>query len=63
MRGSPIEVRLLFGPKDLGLGHGRGLAPEQQTTVDEKGCLTLRLQVADTTELVGWILSLGRASG
>jgi hypothetical protein len=27
--------------------------------LDKKGCLTLALQVADTPELVGWILSFG----
>jgi predicted DNA-binding transcriptional regulator YafY len=27
--------------------------------VDKQGCLTLVLQVAETPELVGWILSFG----
>ncbi|MGH7848098.1 MAG: helix-turn-helix transcriptional regulator, partial [Candidatus Binatia bacterium] len=59
MRGRRIEVELLFSKtaapwvKDK-LWHG-----SQEITALKDGRLRLTLKVADTTELVGWILSFG----
>jgi predicted DNA-binding transcriptional regulator YafY len=60
MRGGElIEVELRFDRKTSAWAKDRIWHPSQKTTLDKKGCLTLRLQVADTPELVGWILSYG----
>lgn len=60
MRGGPqIEVELRFDRKTSAWAKNRIWHPSQKAIVDKKGCLTLVLQVAETPELVGWILSLG----
>ena len=57
--GEQIEVVLLFDRKTSAWAKDRIWHPSQKATLDKDGCLTLILQVADTPELVGWILSLG----
>jgi len=60
MRGGPqIDVELRFDRKTSAWAKDRIWHPSQKATLDKKGCLTLKLQVADTPELVGWILSFG----
>ncbi|MBN1567733.1 MAG: WYL domain-containing protein [Acidobacteria bacterium] len=60
MRGGPlIDVELRFDRKTSAWAKGRIWHPSQKAAVGKDGCLTLRLQVADTPELVGWILSFG----
>jgi predicted DNA-binding transcriptional regulator YafY len=60
MRGGPlIEVELRFDRKTSTWTKDRIWHPSQKATLDSKGCLTLELQIADTPELVGWILSFG----
>jgi predicted DNA-binding transcriptional regulator YafY len=60
MRGGPqIEVELCFDRKTSAWAKDRIWHPSQKATLDEDGCLTLILKVADTPELIGWILSFG----
>jgi len=60
MRGGPqIEVELRFDRKTTAWAKNRVWHPSQRAAIDENGCLTLVVQVADTPELVGWILSFG----
>jgi predicted DNA-binding transcriptional regulator YafY len=60
MRGGPeIEVELLFDCKTSAWAKDRIWHPSQKATLNKDGCLTLQLQVSDTPELVGWILSFG----
>ena len=60
MRGGPqIEVELHFDRKTSAWAKDCIWHPSQQSTLNKDGCLTLKLQVADTPELVGWILSFG----
>ncbi|HSW39568.1 MAG TPA: WYL domain-containing protein [Acidobacteriota bacterium] len=60
MRGGPlIEVELRFDRKTSAWAKDRVWHPSQKTTVDKDGRMTLVLQVADTPELIGWILSFG----
>jgi len=60
MRGGPhIEVELSFDRKTSAGAKDRTWHPSQAATVDKQGCLTLVLQVAETPEPVGWILSFG----
>jgi predicted DNA-binding transcriptional regulator YafY len=57
--GEQIEVELRFDRKTSAWAKDRIWHASQKATLDSKGCLTLMLQVADTPELVGWILSFG----
>ena len=60
MRGGPqIEVELRFDRKTSAWAKDRLWHPSQKAELDKKGCLSLILQVADTPELIGWILSFG----
>jgi predicted DNA-binding transcriptional regulator YafY len=60
MRGGPqIEVELLFDRQTSAWAKDRIWHPSQKAVIDKKGCLTLRLLVADTPELIGWLLSFG----
>ena len=60
MRGGPqIDVEMCFDRKTSAWAKDRVWHPSQKAVLDKKGCLTLTLQVADTPELVGWILSFG----
>jgi predicted DNA-binding transcriptional regulator YafY len=60
MRGGPrIDVELRFDRKTSAWARNRIWHPSQKVTTGSNGCLTLELQVAETPELVGWILSFG----
>jgi predicted DNA-binding transcriptional regulator YafY len=57
--GEQIDVELCFDRKTSAWAKDRIWHSSQKATVDRKGCMTLTLRVADTSELVGWILSFG----
>jgi predicted DNA-binding transcriptional regulator YafY len=57
--GQQIELELLFDRKTSAWAKDRIWHPSQKASLDKEGCLTLSLQLADTPELVGWILSFG----
>jgi predicted DNA-binding transcriptional regulator YafY len=57
--GPQIEVELRFDRKTSAWAKNRIWHPSQKATMGSDGCLTLILQVADTPELIGWILSFG----
>jgi predicted DNA-binding transcriptional regulator YafY len=59
MRGRRIEVELLFSKPSAAWLKDKLWHPSQETHVLKDGRLKLTLKVADTTELVGWILSFG----
>jgi len=59
MRGKPIEVELLFDKPTTAWAKDREWHPSQQAVVRKDGCLSMTLRVADTRELVGWILHFG----
>jgi predicted DNA-binding transcriptional regulator YafY len=60
MRGKQIQVELLFDRATAAWARDRVWHPSQQLTSPRDGRLRMTLQVADTRELVGWILSFGR---
>ncbi len=57
--GPQIELELLFDRKTTAWAKNRIWHPSQKATLGKDGCLTVVLQLADTPELVGWILSFG----
>ncbi len=59
MRGTPLTVVLRFNRPTAAWVKDRQWHPSQQTTMHKDGSLTMTLQVADTRELVGWILNFG----
>lgn len=59
MRGEPIEVELLFDRKTAAWAKDRLWHPSQQCKQLKGGRLQMNLRVADTAELLGWILSFG----
>lgn len=59
MRGDPITVELLFTKATAAWVKDRIWHPSQQLTLLKDGRLKMSLRVADTRELVGWILSFG----
>ncbi len=59
MRGTPIDVELLFDRPTAAWVKGNIWHESQQETELRDGRLRLRLRVADTPELVGWILHFG----
>ena len=59
MPGKPVKVELCFDKKTSAWVKGRIWHPSQKATIGKDGCLSLVLQVAETPELVGWILSFG----
>ena len=59
MRGRRIEVELLFSKPSAAWLKDKLWHPSQETHLLKDGRLKLTLKVADTTELVGWILSFG----
>lgn len=59
MRGRQIEVELRFDRKTSAWAKDRIWHPSQQAKIGRGGRLRLVLRVADTPELVGWILSFG----
>ncbi len=60
MRGEPIAVELHFDKATAAWAKDRLWHPSQRLTPLKGGRLRMALQVADTRELVGWILSFGR---
>jgi predicted DNA-binding transcriptional regulator YafY len=59
MRGKRIEVELLFDKETVAWVRDRIWHPSQQFTQLKDGRLRMALTVADTRELLGWILSFG----
>lgn len=59
MRGPRIEVELVFDKATAAWARDRIWHPSQKFTPLSKGRLRMELQVADTRELIGWILSFG----
>jgi len=59
MRGNPLAVELRFNRPTAAWVKDRQWHPSQQVAVHKDGSLTMTLQVADTRELVGWILNFG----
>jgi len=59
MRGRPIEVTLRFDKATAAWAKDRVWHPSQSITPMKNGGMTLILTVADSRELVGWILSFG----
>ena len=59
MRGRPINVELVFSKPISAWVKDRIWHPSQQMSPQKDGRLRMTLQVADTRELVGWILSFG----
>lgn len=60
MRGPRIEVELLFDKATAAWAKDRVWHPSQVTKPLKDGRLRMTLTVADTRELVGWVLSFGR---
>ncbi len=61
MRGPRINVELLFDKATAVWAKDRTWHPSQEVALRKDGRMTMRLQVADSRELVGWILSFGSA--
>jgi len=59
MRGEPIEVELLFDKKTTAWAKDREWHQSQQIAFQKDGRMKMHLRVADTFELVGWILNFG----
>jgi predicted DNA-binding transcriptional regulator YafY len=59
MRGRRIDVELLFTKRVAGWVKDKLWHSSQETVVTKDGRLKMTLKVADTDELVGWILSFG----
>ncbi|MEW6247060.1 MAG: WYL domain-containing protein [Nitrospirota bacterium] len=59
MRGKRIDVELLFDKATAAWAKDRIWHPSQKLTPLKGGRLRMALQVADTRELVGWVLSFG----
>lgn len=59
MRGERITVELKFNKQTAVWAKDRIWHPSQQLTPLKDGQLLMNLQVADTRELLGWILSFG----
>lgn len=59
MRGPHIKVELLFDKATAVWVKDRTWHPSQEITIRKDGRMTMWLQVADSRELVGWILSFG----
>jgi predicted DNA-binding transcriptional regulator YafY len=59
MRGKPLEVELLFDRQTTAWAKDRLWHPSQQLKQLKGGRLQMKLRVADTRELLGWILSFG----
>jgi predicted DNA-binding transcriptional regulator YafY len=59
MRGKPLEVELLFDRQTAAWVKDRIWHPSQWVENKKDGSLKMALSVADTPELIGWILSFG----
>lgn len=58
MRGKPVEVELLFDRSTTAWAQDRQWHPSQLVSLKD-GRLKMTLRVADTRELVGWVLHFG----
>jgi len=59
MRGRPIDVALRFDEATTAWAKDRLWHPSQNITPMKNGGMTMTLTVADSRELVGWVLSFG----
>lgn len=59
MRGRRIEVEMLFSKAAAAWVRDKSWHQSQETSALKDGRLKITLKVADTSELVGWILSFG----
>jgi predicted DNA-binding transcriptional regulator YafY len=59
MRGTPTEVRLRFDPKVAPWACDRSWHPSQKIERTRAGETLMTLRVAETPEVVGWVLSFG----
>jgi predicted DNA-binding transcriptional regulator YafY len=59
MRGQAIELELRFDRATSAWVKDRQWHPSQQMATGKDGRLTMTLQVAETRELLGWVLSFG----
>jgi predicted DNA-binding transcriptional regulator YafY len=59
MRGRRIEVELLFSKTVTPWLKDKSWHPSQEISLSKDGRMTLTLKVADTDELLGWVLSFG----
>ena len=59
MRGRPIEVTLRFDKATAAWAKDRMWHPTQKITPMKNGAMLMTLTVADSRELVGWVLSFG----
>lgn len=59
MRGPRIEVELIFEKRTAAWANDRVWHPSQQLTRVPDGKLRMTMTIADSRELVGWILSFG----
>ena len=59
MRGRRIDVELLFSKTAAAWVKDKLWHPSQETSLLKDGRLKMTLKVADTDELLGWILSFG----
>jgi len=59
MRGKPIVVKLLFDKKIAAWIKDRQWHPSQKIAPERGGAITMTLKVADTRELLGWVLGFG----
>jgi predicted DNA-binding transcriptional regulator YafY len=59
MRGKRVEVELIFSKAAAAWVNDKVWHPSQETSLVKDGRLRMTLRVADTNELVGWILSFG----
>ena len=59
MRGTPIDIELLFDKPTTAWVKDRQWHPSQQTSVRKDGRLAMSIHASDTRELVGWVLHFG----
>jgi predicted DNA-binding transcriptional regulator YafY len=59
MRGPRIQVELLFNKATAAWTKDRIWHPSQEVKLRKDGRMTMTLTVADSRELLGWILSFG----
>jgi predicted DNA-binding transcriptional regulator YafY len=59
MRGTPIRIELVFDKPTAAWARDRVWHPSQRLTPVRDGRLRMTLRVADTRELLGWVLSFG----
>jgi predicted DNA-binding transcriptional regulator YafY len=59
MRGRPIDVTLRFDKATAAWAKDRTWHPTQKITTMKNGAMLMTLTVADSRELVGWVLSFG----